>query len=93
MYKALKDHFEDRNIGNKKSRIVFMKKGSIYSGDILKGDRKATQEEIEQYFIKNYREKRIDEYPPLNEQLDMIYHDFNGWKKLIKTIKEKYPKV
>lgn len=39
---------------------------------------------------------RIKEYPPLTEQLDMIYHDLedgtNNWQTLIKSIKEKYPK-
>ena len=41
-------------------------------------------------------ENRKKEYPPLAEQLDMIYHDLeNGtsnWQTLIKSIKEKYPK-
>lgn len=39
---------------------------------------------------------RLNEYPPLAEQLDMIYHDLedetNNWQTLIKSIKEKYPK-
>lgn len=39
---------------------------------------------------------RLKEYPPLVEQLDMIYHDLedgtNNWQTLIKSIKEKYPK-
>ena len=39
---------------------------------------------------------RKKEYPPLAEQLDMIYHDLedgtNNWQTLIKSIKEKYPK-
>lgn len=39
---------------------------------------------------------RLKEYPPLAEQLDMIYHDLedgtNNWQTLIKSIKEKYPK-
>jgi hypothetical protein len=25
-------------------------------------------------------------------QLDMIYHDFDGWKAAVKAIKDKYPK-
>lgn len=39
---------------------------------------------------------RVSEYPPLEEQLDMIYHDMEEgttvWHDLIKSIKNKYPK-
>ncbi|MBR6674702.1 MAG: hypothetical protein IKL32_02130 [Alphaproteobacteria bacterium] len=45
---------------------------------------------------KTYAEKRLAEYPPIGEQLDMIYWDkINGttlWQDIITTIKEKYPK-
>lgn len=40
----------------------------------------------------DYRESRRRAYPPLLDQLDMIYHDFEGWKETIRLIKEKYPK-
>ena len=43
-----------------------------------------------------YIEKRLSEYPPISEQLDMIYWDkVNGtnlWQEKITEIKEKYPK-
>ena len=43
-----------------------------------------------------YQEKRQEEYPPIKEQLDMIYWDkVNGthkWQDTISAIKEKYPK-
>lgn len=43
-----------------------------------------------------YTYNRKINYPPLAEQLDMIYHDLedgtNNWQTLIKSIKEKYPK-
>jgi adenylosuccinate synthase len=39
-----------------------------------------------------YHSKRKDEYPELKEQLDQIYHDFDGWKESIKAIKDRYPK-
>lgn len=40
-----------------------------------------------------YREQRQLEYPPLEEQLDKIYHSgVNAWKADIKAIKDKYPK-
>ena len=41
-------------------------------------------------------ENRKKEYPSIQDQLDMIYHDMedgtNNWQTLIKSIKEKYPK-
>lgn len=40
-----------------------------------------------------YADKRGPEYPPLEEQLDDIYHNgIEGWKSTIKAIKDKYPK-
>ena len=41
----------------------------------------------------SYVELRRPEYPPLEEQLDKIYHSgVAAWKKEIKEIKDKYPK-
>lgn len=69
-----------------------------------------TQMEVEQAYNGNwyimgyapkkpetsYIEKRLAEYPPLGEQLDMIYWDkVNGtnlWQEKITEIKTKYPK-
>ncbi len=46
---------------------------------------------------KSYVEKRLAEYPPISDQLDMIYWDkVNGtnlWQSKIAEIKAKYPKV
>lgn len=39
-----------------------------------------------------YIEKRLQEYPPIQEQLDMIYHDIDAWREKIAFIKAKYPK-
>lgn len=39
-----------------------------------------------------YADKRVQEYPSLQEQLDMIYHDMDGWRTMIAEIKAKYPK-
>ena len=43
-----------------------------------------------------YVEKRLAEYPPISEQLDMIYWDkvnnTNLWRSKIAEIKAKYPK-
>jgi hypothetical protein len=42
----------------------------------------------------SYAELRTSEYPPLEDQLDKIYHSgVTNWKKDIKTIKDKYPKT
>ena len=41
----------------------------------------------------DYIEKRANEYPPIIDQLDDLYHNgIDGWKATIKTIKDKYPK-
>ena len=44
----------------------------------------------------SYAEKRLAEYPPISEQLDMIYwdkvNDTNNWQDTITAIKTKYPK-
>ena len=44
--------------------------------------------------VTTYTEARKAEYPPLEEQLDKIYHNgIDAWKAEIKTIKDKYPKT
>ena len=41
----------------------------------------------------SYVDARISEYPPLQEQLDKIYHDgVESWRTDITKIKDKYPK-
>ena len=43
---------------------------------------------------KSYAELRKEEYPPLEDQLDKIYHStLTAWKAEIKVIKDKYPKT
>tara|TARA_Y100001937_G_C7053366_1_gene300205 strand:+ start:389 stop:991 length:603 start_codon:yes stop_codon:yes gene_type:complete len=44
--------------------------------------------------VTTYTESRKAEYPPLEEQLDKIYHNgIDAWKAEIKVIKDKYPKT
>ena len=44
--------------------------------------------------VTTYTDARIAEYPPIEEQLDKIYHNgLDAWKADIKTIKDKYPKT
>ena len=41
-----------------------------------------------------YKAKRVAEYPPITDQLDLLYHGgLDAWKTAIQTVKEKYPKV
>ena len=44
--------------------------------------------------VTTYTEARRAEYPPIEDQLDKIYHSgVNAWKADIKVIKDKYPKT
>lgn len=41
----------------------------------------------------DYREARKKEYPPIEKQLDILYHEgIEGWKARIDEVKNKYPK-
>jgi len=76
----------------------------IYDGTILyHSDQKPPTEtaiqaklkELEKQYADNeYQRKRLEEYNAIGigEQLDMIYHDMDGWKAKIKSIKDKFPK-
>jgi len=60
-------------------------------------DIKAKQAElIAEYKAKQYQRDRAKEYPPITEQLDMMYWDkVNGtdnFLKAIQAVKAKYPK-
>ena len=40
-----------------------------------------------------YKQNRVAEYPPIEDQLDDIYHNgIDAWKATIKITKDKYPK-
>lgn len=42
----------------------------------------------------NRTHHRKNAYPPIEDQLDMIYHEgVDAWKLKIKEVKDKYPKV
>lgn len=44
--------------------------------------------------VTSYTDARKAEYPPLEDQLDKIYHNgIDAWKADIKAIKDKYPKT
>jgi len=51
------------------------------------------QAEADRIANMTYADKRAEEYPALEEQLDDIYHNgIDGWKATIKAVKDKYPK-
>ena len=55
--------------------------------------RKITELQYIDEVTNDYKEKRFLEYPPMEDQLDKIYHSgVNAWKADIKAIKDKYPK-
>jgi hypothetical protein len=39
-----------------------------------------------------YKIGRYNEYPPIADQLDMIFKDIDVWRETIQAIKDKYPK-
>jgi hypothetical protein len=49
-------------------------------------------EMLAEYKTKQYQRDRAESYDPIPEQLDMIYHDMDGWKAKIKAVKDKFPK-
>ncbi len=41
-----------------------------------------------------FQRQRAQEYPPIVEQLDDIFHNgLDGWKASIQVVKDKYPKT
>ena len=70
----------------------------IIEWDSGNSDSQPTDDELNEAYTawKNaneYKEKRVAEYPPIEDQLDTIYHSgVAGWKTTIKAIKDKYPK-
>jgi|TARA_R110000823_G_scaffold192365_1_gene323965 hypothetical protein len=70
-------------------------------GSVLVFDKDNNAVEINMTDVNNwvdpnaYKEKRLDEYPSIGDQLDMIYHNGDGgatFQAAIKAIKDKYPK-
>ncbi len=53
----------------------------------------ATIEDANANHPPTYVEKRLAAYPPIREQLDMMFKDFAGWKAKIDAIKKRYPKL
>lgn len=50
--------------------------------------------QVEAFNSLSYAQKRASEYPPMEEQMDMIFHNgLDYWKSQIQVVKDKYPKV
>ena len=49
---------------------------------------------VQAYIDANaYKAKRAAEYPPITDQLDLLYHGgMDAWKTAIQAVKDKYPK-
>lgn len=73
---------------------------TMYGDDAFdeSGNRVVYNEAVVQAYIDAhaYIEKRKMEYPPLADQLDMLYHDrinnTDTWMEAIQAVKTKYPK-
>ena len=53
----------------------------------------AIAEKKKEYEDTKYILERSSEYPSIEDQLDMFYHQgVDGWKSEIKKVKDKYPK-
>ena len=74
--------------------------GPISSFHFPDGVKPPTEEQVQaklkelkaDYDAKQYQRDRAIAYDPIREQLDQIYHDMDGWKKRIKSVKDKFPK-
>ena len=59
-------------------------------GNAVTYDEAAVQAYIDAH---KYKEQRASEYPPIVDQLDMIFHNgIDAWKEQIQAVKSKYPK-
>lgn len=78
--------FSQESVGDSISYYKVADGKATYDSERLKSDQ-ATEA------ANAYVGKRKDEYPSIEDQLDKIYHDgIDEWKKVIKAVKDKYPK-
>ena len=68
--------------------VEFLDGNSVTEEEIVAEEKKILKE----YEDSKYQRDRANAYDPISEQLDQIYHDMDGWKKRIKSVKDKYPK-
>lgn len=59
-------------------------------GNVVSYDEAAVQAYID---ANAYKAQRAAEYPPITDQLDLLYHGgMDAWKTAIQAVKDKYPK-
>lgn len=63
-------------------------------GNIIEINESKVNEEEKRLLLANeHINLRQLEYPSITDQLDILYHQgYDGWKKVITSVKEKYPK-
>ena len=96
--KVINDNEYDQQMGRIKHddsyELIIPFSGTVSSGHeiyIARNDKGILEQRVRRRDL-NYQEERILKYPQIAEQLDMIYHDIDKWKKTIKEIKELHPK-
>jgi len=78
---------------NPEDEIIFIKGVKATPEQLEKATIKAT--EVQAVYDSNqYQRDRAQEYPPIVDQLDDIFHNgLEGWKAQIQVVKDKYPKT
>ena len=79
------------NVSSQTNDLAFDVKGNSIVIDEAKVAKEVKRLEAV-YDSKKYQRDRAVAYDPIPEQLDQIYHDMDGWKAKIKSVKDKYPK-
>ena len=100
MYKIIRDEFSNsENTIHKISTNTFIAAFSGSAGweqfvDDIYTNGIGIVEGADYVGVTTYTEARKVEYPPIEDQLDKIYHNgIDAWKADIKAIKDKYPKT
>lgn len=61
--------------------------------DAPKPTREEFDEAVRQAYALSYRGQRRNAYPPITEQLDMIFHGgIDEWREQIQAVKDQFPK-
>ena len=100
MYKIQRDPFDgSENIIIRKSDVTFIPRDAVnrdyqqFEKDVI-GIGITCVEGADYVGVTTYTEARSAEYPPIEEQLDKIYHyGIESWRTDITAIKDKYPKT
>jgi len=91
-------------IRNLKPGANFCVNGDTYEGLVWHDENELpppTEEEVQaeierlqaEYEYNQYQRDRASEYPSIQDQLDVLYHQgYDGWKAAIDEVKNKYPK-